>query len=170
MEIFRGKFPVAYGQFYILLSNDFDGDMESCFAEQNNGICGTANSDVVFFITGLHTGNIHLELEVLDSAPPLDDEFEEIVEASFRISQDFSILVDWNNNLSFPLNLKDGEYRARYSAKNMGLAEDSGDFEAGNIELYQVEIWPSAHHEDKILKVTSERAKYWHEEVAGTNA
>ncbi|MEM1206912.1 MAG: hypothetical protein AAGN66_27010 [Acidobacteriota bacterium] len=167
MEVFKGKFPVAYGQFYIVLDDDFEGDMESSFFDQRNGICGAADSSVLFFITGLHTGKVFLEVQVLESETSIDEAYEDIVEASFQVSSGGGSLVGWAGSPSIPLELNHGDYRVRYSAKNMGAAEESGDFDAGDIELYRVEIWPDSLRDDRVIKVTSDSARYWHEEMGG---
>lgn len=165
MNIFSGIFPVCYGQFYLLSDVNWDGDLTHCFSRQQNGLCGVSYQGVVFFITGLHTGNITLNVNSLTTEPKLDKSKEEIVEASFVVSDSAMILEAWGEALKQDTLLPPGEYRIRYSAINFGAAEDLGKFEDGDIECYDVDIWPAPYAEDKIIKVTSEQAKYWHSEI-----
>ena len=72
MQIFKGLFPVCYGQFYFLDGSDWNGDLYQCFNNQSNGLCGVSRSGVVFFITGLHTGKITLDIRFHESEPQID--------------------------------------------------------------------------------------------------
>jgi hypothetical protein len=74
---------VHYGQLYVE-SSDFYADLGECFGGQQNGLCGAAIQGKLFLITGLHTGKVGFTVELHDEAPPIDDEWEEIVEASFE--------------------------------------------------------------------------------------
>jgi hypothetical protein len=166
MEFYNGVFPVCYGQFYFLSEDlDWDGALEECFSRQNNGLCGVSIKGVVFFITGLHTGDITLTVNQHDSAPEIDNEADEIVEASFIVPPSGLNLEAWGEEVKIKLGISQGSYKLRYSVKNFGLAEDTGQYEEGNIEFYHIDIWPAPISQDKILKNTSEGAKYWHEEV-----
>lgn len=165
MNIFNGLFPVCYGQFYFLSEIEWNGDLKECFSKQNNGLCGVSVDGVVFFITGLHTGNITLNINYLDSEPKIDESKEEIVEASFAVPARGLVLEAWGEEITKKMDLSPGSYRIRYSAVNFGLAEELGKFDEGDIEIYNIEIWHAPHSEDKIIKATTENAKYWHSEI-----
>lgn len=165
MNIFNGLFPVCYGQFYFLSEAEWSGDLRACFSSQTNGLCGVSVEGVVFFITGLHTGNITLSIDYFESEPKLDDSKEEVVDASFTVPESGLTLEAWGEELTQNIDLRPGSYRMRYSAVNFGLAEDLGKFEEGDIEIYSIEIWPAPCSEDKIVKATRESAKYWHSHV-----
>ncbi len=156
---------VIKGQFYIYSEDCDDPSLEDCFTGQENGLCGTVNSTMIFFITRLHSGNIHLDVNTLSSEPAIQNESTEIVEASFEVSDSSFSLNDWNGDISLPMNLNPGTYKVRYSVIDFGKAEESGLFEQGNVEFYKVEIWPCPLENDKVLKVTSDLAKYWHVEA-----
>jgi hypothetical protein len=76
---------VAYAQIYVESSEDFH-DLGECFGGQHNGLCGAAAAGKLWLVTGLHSGRVGFTVEVHDEAPPLDDSWEEIVEASYRPS------------------------------------------------------------------------------------
>ena len=166
MDIYVGKFPVCYGQFYFLSETHWDGDLEECFSKQVNGLCGVSFPGVVFFITGLHTGNISLNLNLYDSEPPSDNQAEEIVEASINVLSSSLFLESWGGEVKKELGLTPGTYRIRYSAINFQKAEELGKFDEGDIELYSVKLWPAPYSSDEIIKVKSKSAQYWHDEVA----
>lgn len=164
MQLFSGLFPVCYRQFYLFFNNrDWDGDLVSCFVGQVNGLCGASNSSSIFLTTGLHTGNITLTINLYDAEPEIDFSKDEIVEASFSLENEGIWLEAWAGEFQQKFNLSIGDYRIRYSAKDFGLAEDQGCYDEGDIEFYNIDIWPSKIQKDKIIKVTSERAAYWHD-------
>ncbi len=165
MNIFSRLFPVCYGQFYFISDVDWYGDMRACFSAQKNGLCGVSVEGIIFFVTGLHTGNITLTINYLDSEPDIDDLHNEIVEASFKVSDSGIRLEAWGEEVKEKMPLLPGTYRIRYSAKNFGLAEELGKYDEGDVEFYRIEIWPAPYAEDNIIKVTTESAKYWHSEV-----
>lgn len=170
MKIHDGIFPVCYGQFYFLSSKDWYGDMRACFLHQENGLCGTSVDGVVFFITGLHTGNIHLCINYLELEPDLDPTQDEIVEVSFSVPEAGIKLEAWGQEIIKETNLPQGSYRIRYSAKNFGKAEETGQLDEGDIEFYVVEIWPAVYSKDRIIKSTSDNAHYWHKEIKNWQA
>jgi hypothetical protein len=74
---------VHYGQIYVESGEDYP-DLAECFGGQSNGLCGAAMPGILFLITGLHTGEVGFTVELYDAPPPIDDDWQEIVEASFR--------------------------------------------------------------------------------------
>ena len=55
---------VTYGQFYVASGPGMHGLLEECFAGQRNGLCGAAVPGFLFLITGLHTGEVGLTVEL----------------------------------------------------------------------------------------------------------
>ncbi len=47
----------------------------------------------LWLTTGLHTGNVGFTVEVHDRAPPLDSQWEDVVEVSFHPASGSSALV-----------------------------------------------------------------------------
>ena len=166
MQLFADKFPVAYGQFYVSLGPDFDGDMDRCFVGQSNGLCGASDPNVLFFLTGLHTGHVTLNVHSHEVAPISDETFEEIVEVSFTVSDYGAVLLSWGGEVEARLNIAAGNYRLRYSANNFGKAEEAGAFDDHRIEVYLVEIWPETPGIDQVIRVTRDQANYWHEALS----
>jgi len=165
MNLYNDIFPVCYGQFYFLSESGEGAGLEECFTGQSNGLCGAAHEGILFFITGLHTGNISLKVDYLTSKPEVDPAAEEIVEVSFYISEDGCRLESWGGEYEQELNLESGWYRVRYSAIKFGLAEELDELESGKVEKYQVEIWRSPRQADQVILATEEAAKYWHSEA-----
>ena len=165
MRIYKDKFPVVYGQFYFFSDTDWDGNLEACFSSQTNGLCGVSFPGIVFFITGLHTGNISLDVNLFESEPPLNELADEIVEASIEVVDPNIALESWGEEKKVELGLTPGTYRLRYRALDFGKAEDLGLYDEGDIEFYCVDIWSAPFSGDQIIKVQSEQAKYWHNEI-----
>jgi hypothetical protein len=164
-RIFDGRLYVHYGQAYILSNAQETSGLPDCFQGQTNGLCGAAISDTLFLITGLHTGRVHLSVDVLDAPPPLDHTWEEVVEVSFMMNGKGASLYDWNGECVCKIPLLPGTYRVRYCARDMdrGKEVDTIIEEEDPVDFYHLAFWPADLLPDVILKQTSETASYWHE-------
>ena len=85
--VFSGGLWLSYAQMYVETGgladmDDGDADLAAAFAGQRNGLCGAAVPGRLWLITGMHTGTVPFTVEVHDSAPPVEDGWEEVVEAS----------------------------------------------------------------------------------------
>ena len=140
------------------------GSPEACYAGQTNGLCGAAIPGWLIFTTGLHSGRIGFTVDVLDAEPPLDENWEEIVEVSFVQEDIEASLVHFYGPAAGTLPLAPGTYRARYCAKNMDQANEA-DTHRGDppINFYSLIFWPATVASDAILKQTAESARYWHQ-------
>jgi len=167
---FEGTVPVEYGQAYLHLQGtaDYSGDVRK---GQINGLLGAAVPTALFLTFGLQTGEVKLTIRIVDTQPPLDDRWEEAVEASFTMPEAAELgLADWEGELWHPVPLAPGSYRVRYTALRFGEAENAPtpDDDADPIEQYELVFWPAAIAPDAILKVTRRAARYWHETVGRT--
>ncbi len=52
------------------------------------------------------------------------------------------------------------------SARGRDAGRD-GEFEEGVVDTYLLEFWPAAIKPDAVLRVGSQDAAYWHDEVGG---
>jgi hypothetical protein len=154
---------VHYGQLYVLSGQEAPEPAE-CLAGQRNGLCGAAVAGVLFLNTGLHTGRVGFSVELHDTRPPVDEAWEEIVEASFQPAGEAS-LTCWGGQESWPLGLAAGGYRARYCGTGMdeGDAEDTRLDGDPQFDRYLLQFWPAPPGPDAVVKQTSEAAAYWHE-------
>ncbi|HEY8026901.1 MAG TPA: hypothetical protein VIF60_20335 [Burkholderiaceae bacterium] len=75
-RIFDGPLQVHYGQAYVLPSNSYGLDLNDSFRGQTNGLCGAATPGALFLITGQHTGQVGFTLDVLETAPTIDEKWE----------------------------------------------------------------------------------------------
>src|SRR5215472_12718518 len=105
---------VHYGQIYVQSGEDYP-DLAECFGGQSNGLCGAAMPGMLFLITGLHTGEVGFTVQLYHEPPPIDDSWQEVVEASFQPMGEAE-LVGWAGQEYWPLDLAEVSYRVRYSA------------------------------------------------------
>jgi len=170
--MFKGTLGIDYGQFYITLSSDEDVDMDpdASFEGQENGICGAKLDDMIYFVTGIQSGSIEIDVDLHESAPVIDETYGEIIEVSFNRSKKALSLCEWGWEKEHALDIPEGIYRLRYSIDGMdkdhsneAIEEDEDLWESpvpGQRHLIQ--IWPDENAKDKVIKQTSEKAKYWH--------
>ncbi|MGH1426692.1 MAG: hypothetical protein ACRBEE_02040 [Arenicella sp.] len=94
-KLFAGLIEVCYSQFYIE-SEDPD-DYDSCeeqFRGQNNGLCGAATPERLFFTARPKDSVIDLEVHLYPTAPELNTEYTDVVEVSFRPGDEPSFYVN----------------------------------------------------------------------------
>jgi hypothetical protein len=154
---------VHYAQIYVQSGEDYP-DLAECFGGQSNGLCGAAMPGILFLITGLHTGEVDFTVELYDAPPPIDDSWQEIVEASFRPMGEAE-LVGWGGHGCWPLQLTEASYRVRYCGTGMDEARelDTRTEEDPAADRYLLQFWPAWPEPDRMVKQTSEIAAYWHE-------
>ncbi|QCQ92576.1 hypothetical protein [Rhodococcus sp. SGAir0479] len=159
---FDDRINVAYGQFYLAEPGTSSEDMADGFVGQRNGLCGTAEPGVAWFVTGLHTGTVALTVEAVADEPPVDASWEEIVEAPLTVvGSDGLEVQEWGGDVvGDRIPLPAGTYRVRYCAAGIdaGHETDSGD----GPDRYRVTIWPAAPAPDAVVRQTSQNAAYWH--------
>lgn len=105
--VFDQEVHVHGWQFYVESRTDdvFEGLTESR-GGQANGLCGAAVPELLYLTTGLNTGHTWVTVEVLDAPAPIGDEWEDVVEASFRPATAKVALVQWAGAASWPLPLE----------------------------------------------------------------
>jgi hypothetical protein len=140
--LFEGVVPVAYGQFYVV-SRELP-DMTKAFAGQVNGLCGAGEPGGLFLMTGTHSGQVRLRVELHEQEPPAAvDKWEEVVEAPFLPRAATVDLVPWGDGSLAALPLTpDGQeagllpaFRVRYCATGMDEGRDPyGGFDPDTVE------------------------------------
>lgn len=164
-RIFDGHFYVHYGLGYVESEGEVFEYIGDAFQGQSNGICGAACPGNLVLITGLHTGEVNLMIDVLDTPPSFDDTWEEIVDVSFTPTSEKVILRDWNGDTVCNIPLSLTTYRVRYCAQNMDLGHEIDTLvEDKPVDSYTLIFWAAASASDVVLKQTSATAAYWHKE------
>ncbi|MGC4939459.1 hypothetical protein [Kribbella sp. DT2] len=161
--LMTGTAPVSYAQIYVESSNDSMPELSQCFAGQQNGLCGAVAPGTLFLITGLHTGDVGFTVELHDEEPPVDDTWEEIVEASYRPRGEVA-LNSWGGEASWPLELDLVNYRLRYSGSGLEAGRQAAPQLNGEppVDHYLLQFWPAPPAPDRVVKQTSTAAAYWH--------
>jgi len=161
--VFDQEIHVDYRQFYVESGSGWAADLNESLGGQANGLCGAAVPGQLFLITGLHTGRARVTVEVLDAPAPIGDEWEDVVEASFRPVTAKVALVQWAGEASWPLPLAPIDYRVRYSATGMDRARGRDTLLAGEplVDRYLLQLWPAPLAPDAVIRETSRCAAYW---------
>lgn len=169
-KFFIDYFPCQYHWAYMAKSGEYPG-VDACWVGQKNGICGAALPGQISFTFGPHTGSVKLQVMLVDVAPPLHSEWEEVVEAPFVVEYAAEhAFIDFDGDLHGELLfLKPGEYRVRFCAVNYAITEVNTSQMAEEqwqaaieSEYYELVIWPEAIRPDEIIRVKSAHAAYWH--------
>lgn len=159
-----GGVRVGYCQFYVL-DEGFDQPLlEEAFAGQVNGLCGARAGRALFLITGLHTGEVPVDVQVRAARPALDSLWEEVVEASVEFTGTTMVVTGWGGESSHVEPVPGpGSYRVRYCATGMeaGRRQDT-TVERPAPDRYRLQFWPAPIGPDVILRQTSEAAAVQH--------
>jgi len=164
----NGDVTVCYGQIYVAGDDGFTAGMSECFSDQRNGLCGAGHRGSLFLMVALHTGRVGFEAQLHDQAPPVDEQWEEVVEVSFH-PENGSHLLCWGGYGAWPLDLDDTDYRVLYCARNMDRPRDGdpSDDEDRVIDHYLLQFWPAPPQPDRILTQTTHTAAQWHRWARG---
>ncbi|WP_112238518.1 hypothetical protein [Kribbella monticola] len=162
--LMTGPAWVHYGQIYVG-SPERQPQLPESFGGQQNGLCGAAVPGTLILITGLHTGTVGFAVELYDEEPLVDDEWEEIVEASYRPLEGVA-LTGWGGEGRWPLALAEIDYRVRYCGWGMDTGHQTPPQldEEPLVDRYLLQFWPALPEPDRIIKQTSAQAAYWHHE------
>ncbi|MBB1245202.1 hypothetical protein GL263_16715 [Streptomyces durbertensis] len=164
--VYDGDLWVHYGQFYVASGTEYP-DLGG-IAEQRNGLCIATTPGALFLVTGLHTGTVGLTVEFHDTPPPLDDRWEEIVEAPFRPTSPKLAVLPWAEQAVCETELGVGDYRVRYCALGMDEArERESEILKGGliVDRYLLQFWAAPPAPDEVVRQTSRSAAYWHGEA-----
>jgi hypothetical protein len=164
--LFDGEIHVHYG-FIFLSTEDDQPELMETRRGQRNGLCGAAVVGVLSLVTGTHTGSVRLRVEWLAAEPPLDAQWEDVVEVSFiPLSTDATLSAFEEFH---PLRLRAvDDLRARLCANGMDDARRQGAVPGGlppATERYLLQLWPAEPGPDAVLRETSRFAGYWHAEA-----
>lgn len=162
--LMTGPVWVSYGQIYVE-SSESPPVLEECFRGQRNGLCGAASAGKLFLLTGLHTGWVGFAVELHEEPPPIDDQWEEIVEASYRPATEDTALVGWAGEGCWPLDLQLTDYRVRYCGWGMDAVEapDRPMDDEAPVDRYLLQFWPAPPGPDQVVKQTSSKATELHD-------
>lgn len=163
--LFDGLVSTAYGQLYMSSSPDaLPPDPAIAFRGQRNGLCGAAQSGSLFLVVGTHTGEVPVRVTLTSLEPEVGD-WEEAVEVSFTPTTCHIVLEGWGGMFGVDLRLPMTTYRARWSGTDLGVGkrQDVATSDSPAPDKYELAFWPSPIAPDEILRVTSDEARYWHD-------
>ena len=174
VNLFDGRPRVSHHQIHFEPMEVAHGDgmlpaPSENFNGQRNGLCGTALPDRMCLMTGRHTGEVSLRIDLFSEAPPLDAGWEDIVEASFQVVHGRVLLAPLLSDQSWPLDLPLGCYRVRClaSGRRDEMVRTPGDPAERILMQWWREPGPRA---DEILKVGSDSARAAHDGLGGRGA
>ena len=161
-----GEVHVHYGQLYVESDpRSLGPGLAEAFAGQRSGLCGAAIPGALWLTTGLHTGHVGFTVEVHDEEPPLDETWEDVVEAPFHPLSERTALTQWAGEAAWDLGLEEVDHRVRYCALGMDRARDVDTRmdEEPQVDRYLLQFWPAPPTPDRVIRQTAAIAAYWHD-------
>ncbi|MEQ3553398.1 hypothetical protein WIS52_23250 [Pseudonocardia nematodicida] len=174
--LFDGGTFAHYGQFYLGTGPDpgVGWERNDCFAGQRNGLCGAGEPGGLFLMAGLHTGDVPVTVECHDDEPGLPDvgDAEDVVEVPFLLTRGPAALFGWGDEGRSELDLPPDAYRVRYCAAGMDAARaaDTRRSDEAILDRYRLQFWPAPAEADRVVRVGSDSARYWHDYAIGLPA
>ena len=164
--LFDGDLYVHYGFINLIGAQDEPADLMATRAGQRNGLAGAAVPGQLSLVTGLHTGDVPFAVGWHDTEPAIGDEWEDVVELSFRPRQADLVLQTFQDfsELRLPTvrNL-----RVRYCVTGMDAGHQTDTTLEGEPapDRYRLQLWPAEPAPEVIVRQTSATAAYWHREA-----
>jgi hypothetical protein len=157
--VYSGVMHTSYSQMYVLSENCPGPVMlDAAFEDHVNRLCGGAVLGGLYLYVGVHSGDVHITVEVHDAAPQVDASWEEIVEASCVLGGAPIRLQGWAGASHLELPLQAGSHRARFCATGYGKSDEVRVFGDPAVERYALLLWPAPPAPDVVLKATREGA------------
>ncbi|MET0864319.1 MAG: hypothetical protein ABWZ98_08275 [Nakamurella sp.] len=157
-----------YGQFDLTwaANGGFDGDFNRIFHGQVNGLVGAAHPSGVYVNLARRSGGSPVRIVLCDSPPDDDVMYQDAVEVSIEIPP--GVVPGWSSwageSSGVLADIAPGSYRLRVGARDRDAGRN-GEFEEGMVDAYLLQLWPAPFEPDAILRVGSQDAAYWHQEV-----
>jgi hypothetical protein len=153
-----------------LAADDADLDLVAAREGALNGALLAGAGDMLAMITGLHLGDVPLRIELHDTRPPPGAEWEDVVEAPLRTTDDRYVLstAEFGAELELP---GATDLRARWCASGVDAAYE-GTRATGDpvLDRYLLQLWPARRRRETVVRVTSSRYRHAHEEARRTAA
>lgn len=168
--LFDGDVHVHYRFIYLLPFDTDDPEFFEAHGGQANGLCGAGAPGVLSMITGTHTGNVPVRVELHDEAPAVDEQWEDVVEVSLAAAPEVYWLTafDWGEEIG---TISAGSYRARWCATRMDEGYDGARTdEDPETDRYLLQLWPAPPAPDAVVRQGSDCAAYWHGVAATADA
>lgn len=163
-RVLQASVHVSYSQAYIEQAGAAITSMEDSFAGQTNGTCGAVVVGTLFLVTGTHTGAVPFVVDVHTEEPPLDAEYDDVVEVSFQATTSRIWLTGWGGESSAMFALTPGAYRVRYSARGVDQGHQSGGRmdDEPIVDSYRLQFWPAPPRADAVVRQTSDESGFAH--------
>jgi hypothetical protein len=173
-ELFAGVVDTDYGQLDLYWSPNYlgyDGSDDRYFAGQVNGLVGAGDPSGVYVTLARRSEGSSVRIVLRSTEPPVGETWEDVVEVSTTVPDDAAPgWGSWAGESGGQLEIPPGAYRLRVSARSRDAGRGDGEFTDGVVDSYLLELWPAPAVEDRIVRVGSEDARYWHRQRGGSRS
>ena len=161
--VHRGRMAVSYSQAY-LSAGDGPDDYDAAFTGQVNGLAGGQVLGHLTLLVGVHTGDVGIRVLLCEQAPPVGEEWEDVVEAPFIPEWPEAVLAGCLSDAVCQLHLDQPSYRARWSAQGIDAGRDADVVMSDEplVDHYELALWPAPPAPEAIVRVGSETARFRH--------
>jgi hypothetical protein len=151
--VFEGTVDVDYGQAWVVGADaQPPAYIGEAFVGQSNGMLGAAVPGFLLLMTSRSSGAVPIRVTIDSGEPPLDDMWEECVEATFTPQGPTVTLQHfWAEQTVVEIPLQPEPYRVRYCGRNMEASWDMHPFEHPT-DSYLLSFWRAPPAADRIVR------------------
>ncbi|MFF4675182.1 hypothetical protein ACFY1C_36465 [Streptomyces sp. NPDC001279] len=152
-------------QFYVV-DPELGTDQAPDISDASNGLIAVAE-DGAGILTGLTVGPVEVTVTTHQSEPPLEGDWDEVVETSFTSSTGSALVTSWEDggveDLPDLAAAGPGSYRMRVHARgrDAGRVEDSLGPDDDPVEMYLLQAWPAPAADEQVIRQTDQVGTEW---------
>jgi len=165
--VVAGRTFVSEGQFYVM-TGDVLPTWDEAFVGQTNGSLGAARRGLLTVGTGVVVGDVGLRVVLAETEPPVGDEWEDVVEASFSpLAAEWVVADGQSDDPGHGIEGGLGDFRVRLSSRGVdaGAAADTVGPDEPLVEVHELAFWPAAPAPDEVVRQGSDAAGVLPEQV-----
>lgn len=164
--LFDAEVGFHYGFAWFDTGVGTDADLSAVRSGQANGLLGAAEPGLLSMVIGMHSGQVPVRIEFHESAPAVEDGWDDVVEASLDARGPDATLATFEefHEVELPAN---GWYRARWydHGADDGRQHERFDTDEPVVERCLLQLWPADPAPDVVVRETSGHAVYWRSET-----
>ncbi|EMF52728.1 hypothetical protein GTY82_32185 [Streptomyces sp. SID5476] len=144
-----------HAEYHLVQISDPEGPVAHDLDSSHNGLV-SAIDGAIEVSTGIHTGDVHVSVELHAVKPEPAAEWEEIAEISWQSPSGEALvapLMDDPVDLPSLASRGPGHYRLRVHARGRDTAVDQTVVDEV-VESYLLQSWPAAHQEALLVRAT----------------
>lgn len=163
--IFDGRPETQYGLIGLFWAPEVVGsDLGGDHTGQSNGLLAAAAPGKLCWSLASCSGGGRVRIAVHDAPPEPDADCPDVVESSIIVPPGVEAAVLGFESADEVAGFQPGTWRVRLSGWNADEADQDDALleDRTPVDEYHLDLWPQAWGDDRVVRLTSDWAQYWH--------